>query len=105
MPSVRFQQDYLAGERDTLPYLVRGLKRSHHLAPLLVRSLDPYSRGKRLRDATRTSPDSTDSRRLAYRSLPDETERFPSARSERHAARIVVRTRTRSNTGACLPKR
>src|SRR6516225_2925058 len=55
MPSVPLQHDYSLSGRETLLYVVPGLKRSNHLAPLLVRSLPQLSLDKRrcLRDATR----------------------------------------------------
>ena len=84
MPSVPLQHDYSHSGRETLLYVVPGLKRSNHLAPLLVRSLPQLSLDKRrcLRDATRIAPQSTDSRQRAYSTLPCETGRVPSARAD-----------------------
>src|SRR5271166_5122808 len=107
MPSGSLQQDYVHLPRVPLPKLAPWLMRSYHLAPLLVRSLRPGSLGKRrsLRNATRTWPQSTGRRRLAYGSLLHKTGRPPSARSEHRASRILARTRNRPNRRACLPKR
>src|SRR5208282_1959977 len=106
-PSVPLQQDYAQNEREPQPNLARKLMRSHHLAPLLVRSLLPSSLGKRrsLPDATRTRPHILDSRRLAYSTLPQKTVRFPSARSEQHAPRIFARPRNCPKSRAWMPKR
>src|SRR5271166_1775018 len=80
---------------------------SHLRNRTLVRSLHPSSLGKRrfLRDATRTWPQNTDKRRLAYGSLPHKTGRLPSARSGHHAWRIVARTRNHPNRRARMTKR
>src|SRR5260370_1078737 len=106
-PSGPLQQDYAHLLRDPLPNLTPRLTRAYPSAPLLVRSLRPVSLGKRrsLRDATRKTPYSTNSRRPAYRRLPDETGRLPSARSEHHAPRIVERTRNHPKRRAWLPNR
>src|SRR6516225_5629409 len=100
MSSVPLQQHYAHRCRASLPRLALGLTRSYHSASLPVRSLPLWSLGKRrsLQDATRTQPDTTDRRRLASGGLP--YERFPSARSEQHASRTVVRPQNRQNGSA-----
>src|SRR6516165_5228548 len=94
-PSGQLQQDYPHSPRESLPNLARWLMRAYPSAPLLVRSLRPVSSDRRqsLRDATRIAPHSRDSRRSAYRRLPDETGCLPSAKSEHRASRVVERPR------------
>src|SRR3984893_17809187 len=106
-PSGPLQKDYAQSYRASLPSVAPGLTRSYHSAPLLVRSLPPCSlcRRRSLRDATRIAPHGTDSRRPAYRGLPEEILRLPSARSEHRASRIVARTRNHPKKRDSLPKR
>src|SRR6201987_5670224 len=106
-PSGPPQQDYAHRCRASLPTLAPGLTHSYHSVPLLVRSLPPRSlcRRRSLRDATRIAPHGTDSRRPAYRGLPEEILRLPSARSEHRASRIVARTRNTPKKRDSLPKR
>src|SRR5258707_15611981 len=107
MPSVPLQKDYAQSVRETRQNVAPRLTRSYHSAPLLVRSLPPCSlcRRRSLRDATRIAPLGTDSRRPAYRGLPEEILRLPSARSEHRASRIVARTRNHPKKRDSLPKR
>src|SRR5215469_5520865 len=106
-PSGPPQQDYAHSCRASLPSVAPGLTHSYHSAPLLVRSLPPCSlcRRRSLRDATRTAPDGTNSRRPADRGLPEEVLRLPSARSEHRASRIAARTRNHPKKRDSLPKR
>src|SRR6516225_7147727 len=106
-PSGPLQQNCAHSSRASLPRVAPGLTYSYHSAPLLVRSLPPCSlcRRRSLRDATRIAPNDTDSRRPAYRRLPEEILRLPSARSEHHASRIVARTRNHPKKRDSLPKR
>src|SRR6516164_3795728 len=106
-PSGPLQQDYAHSCRASLPSVAPRLTHSYHSAPLLVRSLPPcpLCRRRSLRDATRIAPNGTDSRRPAYRSLPEEILRLPSARSEHHASRIVAQTRNHPKKRDSLPKR
>src|ERR1700693_1012212 len=106
MPSGPLQQDYAQIGLKPLPKRAPGPIRGYPSEPLLLRSLRPGSLGKRrsLRDATRKTPHSTNSRRPADRGLPDKTGRLSSARSEHHASRIVARTRNRPKSRAWMPK-
>src|SRR5262245_40760286 len=81
--------------------------RFYRSTPLLARSLRPCSLGKTrsLRGATRQLLHKSDSGRLACSTLPCETGRFPSARSEHPASHLVVRSRNRPDSGAWLQKR
>src|SRR5215469_8902698 len=105
-PSGPLQQDYAHSCRTSLPSVAPGLTHSYHSAPLPVRSLPPSSlcRRRSLRNAIRTRPKKSDRRRPAYRSLPEEILRLPSARSEHHASRIVARTRNHPKKRDSLPK-
>ena len=97
MPSVPLQQDYADSDRETLHNIEPRLMRAYHLAPSLARSLLPWSLGKRrsLRNATRIAPHSTDKQTAGAVMSSTETVHPPSARSEYHASRIVVRPRNR----------
>src|SRR6516162_9539278 len=99
MPSDPLPQNYPQSGQATRTNTELRLTRAYHSAPSLVRSLPPWSLGKRrsLRNATWIAPHSTDKERRARGALPYEIERFPNARSEDHASRIVERTRNRPN--------
>src|ERR1700730_8622712 len=62
MHIVSLQRDYPQSARETRQNGVRWLIHVYHSTPSLVRSLQPWSRGKRrsLRNATRTWPHSTE---------------------------------------------
>src|SRR5215470_12799578 len=105
-PSDPLQRDSVQMRRKPLPKLAPGPMRAYPSAPLLVRLLPLSSLGWRrsLRETTQAQPHSTDSRRRAYRDLPQKTVRFPSARSEDHRWSIAALTRNRLKTRAWLPK-
>jgi hypothetical protein len=58
-----------------------------------------------LRIATQTWPPKSGRRGLVSSALPDKNGRFPSAKSERRALRIVARSRNRPKSRRCMPKR
>src|SRR4029077_6997004 len=88
MPSVPLQRDYAQSGLANRHAIVRGLKPAYYSAPLLVRSLPPWSAGKRrsLRNANPVGPQRTDNRPRAKPRRP-ETVVFPCAISERLASR------------------
>src|SRR5208337_3877083 len=79
---------------------------SHLRNRTLVRSLSPWSDGKRrsLPHATGIALRSTNKRQRERRDLLHYTVRPPSAISEHHASRIVSRPRIRPNSRASIPK-
>src|SRR5260370_32672418 len=81
--SVALQQDYAQSGREPLQKLVPRLMRAYHSAPSLMRSLPPWSLGKRrsLLNATRIGPHRTEIKQRARRSLRPETVHLQSARS------------------------
>src|SRR6266478_2933125 len=106
MPSVPLQQDCVHSGLEMQQNEVQRLMSLSHSAPSLVRSLPPWSDGKRrsLRHATGIAPHSTNKRQRERPDLLHYTVRPPTAISEHHASRIVARSRTRPNSIASIPK-
>src|SRR5258708_12951344 len=105
MPSVRLQQDCVRREAETRQNEVLRLMSLPHSAPSLVRSLHPWSDGKRrsLPYATGIAPHSTDKRQRERPDLLHYTVLPPTPISQHHAPRIVARPHTPPTLRPPLP--
>src|SRR3984893_3915072 len=107
IPSVLLQRYCVQGDGESLQNVVLRPMHANHLAPSLMRSLPPCSRGQRrsLLSATQIAPYSTSKRRRTRRDPPYEPVHFPSARSQYLSSRIFAQTRNRPESDGSLPKR